>query len=105
MVAAATRRRLRLVDSAPRTQTSPGDTGPLRRHARLEAARAHHSESLSFKPWADSLSRGSPTAAYLTLEYLRRARTLSLAQVLDMDLRVTCACQRAHDFPEGVRAL
>ncbi len=58
-----------------------------------------------FKPWADSLSRGSPTAAYLTLEYLRRARTLSLAQVLDMDLRVTCACQRAHDFPEGVRAL
>jgi enoyl-CoA hydratase/carnithine racemase len=58
-----------------------------------------------FKPWADSLSRGSPTAAYLTLEYLRRAKTLSLAQVLDMDLRVTCACQRAHDFPEGVRAL
>lgn len=58
-----------------------------------------------FKPWATSLSQGSPTAAYLTLEYLRRAKTMSLAQVLDMDLRVTCACQRAHDFPEGVRAL
>lgn len=60
-------------------------------------------------PWfqsiADNLSQGSPTAAFLTLEYMRRAKPLSLAQVLDMDLTVTRACQRAHDFPEGVRAL
>ena len=58
-----------------------------------------------FKPLADSLVQGSPTAAHVTFEYLRRAHPMSLAQVLQMDLCVARACQRRHDFPEGVRAL
>ena len=56
------------------------------------------------KPLA-SLTQGSPTAAAVTLEYLRRCRLLGLAQVLELDLVLALQCQRHHDFPEGVRAL
>lgn len=60
-------------------------------------------------PWfrgpADSLANGSPTAAHVTWEYLRRCRRLSLAQVFALDLVLARQCQRHPDFPEGVRAL
>ena len=56
------------------------------------------------KPLAN-LSQGSPTAAAVTLEYLRRCRLLGLAQVLELDLVLALQCQRHNDFPEGVRAL
>jgi enoyl-CoA hydratase/carnithine racemase len=52
-----------------------------------------------------NLTEGSPTAAAVTLEYLRRCRLLGLAQVLELDLVVAKQCQRHPDFPEGVRAL
>jgi enoyl-CoA hydratase/carnithine racemase len=52
-----------------------------------------------------NLKEGSPTAAAVTLEYLRRCRLLGLAQVLELDLVVAKQCQRHPDFPEGVRAL
>lgn len=52
-----------------------------------------------------SLAEGSPTAARVTWEYLRRCRLLGLEQVLALDLVVARQCQRHHDFPEGVRAL
>ena len=56
------------------------------------------------KPLAN-LQEGSPTAAAVTLEYLRRCRLLGLGQVLELDLVVAKQCQRHPDFPEGVRAL
>ena len=60
-------------------------------------------------PWfeaaASSLANGSPTAAFVTFDYLRRTRRMSLAEVLALDLVVARQCQRRHDFPEGVRAL
>jgi enoyl-CoA hydratase/carnithine racemase len=56
------------------------------------------------KPLAN-LVGGSPTAAAVTLEYLRRCRLLGLAQVLELDLVLAKQCQRHPDFPEGVRAL
>jgi enoyl-CoA hydratase/carnithine racemase len=60
-------------------------------------------------PWfrvpADTLANGSPTAAYVTWEYLRRCRRLSLPEVLTLDLVLARQCQRHADFPEGVRAL
>jgi enoyl-CoA hydratase/carnithine racemase len=56
------------------------------------------------KPLAN-LAEGSPTAAAVTLEYLRRCRLLGLAQVLELDEVVAMQCLRHHDFPEGVRAL
>ena len=60
-------------------------------------------------PWfetpAASLANGSPTAAHVTYEYLRRCRLMSLREVLDLDLILAKQCQRHPDFPEGVRAL
>lgn len=53
----------------------------------------------------ENLQQGSPTAAAVTLEYLRRCRLLGLAQVLELDLVVARQCLRHPDFPEGVRAL
>ncbi len=60
-------------------------------------------------PWfeapANALAHGSPTTAVVALEYLRRARTMSLEQVFDLDLVLARQFQRHHDFAEGVRAL
>jgi enoyl-CoA hydratase/carnithine racemase len=60
-------------------------------------------------PWfeapAQALAKGSPTAAKVSLEYLRRSKTLGVAQVLKMDKILSAQYQRHPDFPEGVRAL
>ncbi|HRO61274.1 MAG TPA: enoyl-CoA hydratase/isomerase family protein, partial [Burkholderiaceae bacterium] len=48
---------------------------------------------------------GSPTAAHVTFEYLRRTRQMSIAEVLELDLVMARRFQRLHDFTEGVRAL
>lgn len=58
-----------------------------------------------FKAAAASLAAGSPTAAHVSDEYLRRCKRLSLREVLALDLVLAKAYQRHHDFPEGVRAL
>jgi enoyl-CoA hydratase/carnithine racemase len=58
-----------------------------------------------FKAPAESLSNGSPTAAYVSDEYMRRSKKLSLREILDMDLTLAKAFQRGADFNEGVRAL
>ncbi len=58
-----------------------------------------------FEVAARGLGNGSPTTALVADEYLRRSRTLSLEQVLEMDLTLARQFQRHHDFPEGVRAL
>lgn len=60
-------------------------------------------------PWfsapAEALSAGSPTAARVSFEYLRRTASLSIAEVLEMDRILAAQFQRHPDFPEGVRAL
>ena len=58
-----------------------------------------------FKPMADNLVNGSPTAAHVTFEYMRRSKQLSIEQVLALDLVLAKQFQRHHDFSEGVRAL
>jgi enoyl-CoA hydratase/carnithine racemase len=58
-----------------------------------------------FEPMAKNLSNGSPTAAKVTFEYLRRSKSLSIEQVLRLDLVLAKQYQRHPDFPEGVRAL
>ena len=66
-------------------------------------------EAAALEPWFErplqSLAQGSPTAARVTWEYMRRCRLLGLEQVLALDLAVARQCQRHPDFPEGVRAL
>jgi enoyl-CoA hydratase/carnithine racemase len=56
------------------------------------------------KPY-ENLAAGSPTAASVTYEYMRRCRPLGISDVLALDLVVAKQCQRHPDFPEGVRAL
>ena len=58
-----------------------------------------------FRAPVSNLAAGSPTTAHVAFEYLRRTRRMSLAQVLRLDLVLAKACQRHHDFAEGVRAL
>ncbi len=58
-----------------------------------------------FEPAMRALAGGSPTTALVADEYLRRTRTLSLDQVLALDLVLARQFQRRHDFCEGVRAL
>ncbi len=58
-----------------------------------------------FRVPADNLANGSPTAARVSFEYLRRSRRLSLAEVLALDLVLATRFMRGQDFIEGVRAL
>ena len=60
-------------------------------------------------PWAADqlaiLARMSPTSLAVTLELLRRGRTMSLAECLTMELALTRTVTRHPDFAEGVRAV
>lgn len=70
-----------------------------------DALLAAAAEDPWFKAPAGNLANGSPTAAHVTWEYLRRARRMSLREVLAMDLTLARQFQRHADFPEGVRAV
>ncbi|MFP5405577.1 MAG: enoyl-CoA hydratase/isomerase family protein, partial [Gammaproteobacteria bacterium] len=70
-----------------------------------DALLAAAEEDPYFRVPADNLANGSPTAAHVTFEYLRRTQQMSIAQVLDLDLVLARRFQRLHDFSEGVRAL
>ena len=73
-------------------------------HAVDERLRAGFSD-----PWlqraADTYSQGCPATAALTWRLFERARHLSLAQILHMELIVSLHCCHNGDFQEGVRAL
>jgi enoyl-CoA hydratase/carnithine racemase len=58
-----------------------------------------------FSNAATNLLRGSPTAAHVSFEYLRRSKAQSVEAVLALDLILAKQFQRHHDFSEGVRAL
>jgi enoyl-CoA hydratase/carnithine racemase len=59
-----------------------------------------------FATAAKSLAQGSPTAAHVTFEYLKRTRAMAeISDVLALDLILAKQFQRHHDFGEGVRAL
>ena len=51
-----------------------------------------------------TLAAGCPLTAHLVWEQLRRARHLSLAEVLRMEYAMSLNCCRHPEFPEGVRA-
>lgn len=53
---------------------------------------------------AKRIRRNSPTALKVTLESIRRARSLTLAEALAQEYRVSCHMQKHPDFAEGVRA-
>jgi enoyl-CoA hydratase/carnithine racemase len=70
-----------------------------------DALVAAAAEDPFFEPMAKNLTNGSPTAAKVTMAYLQRCKTLSIEDVLKLDLVLAKQYQRNHDFPEGVRAL
>jgi enoyl-CoA hydratase/carnithine racemase len=51
-----------------------------------------------------TLAEGCPLTAHLLWQQLRRARLLSLADVLRMEYAMSLNCCRHPEFPEGVRA-
>ena len=90
----------------------------LRNWSRIAAAMDHrgvaeilaHLETLAdADAWlgraAATLRAGSPTAACVILEQLRRGRHLSLAAAFERELRMSLHFAAGRDFPEGVRAL
>jgi enoyl-CoA hydratase/carnithine racemase len=70
-----------------------------------EALQAAAREDPWFEAPAHALAAGSPTAAQVSFEYLRRTTSLSIAEVLAIDTVLARQFQRHPDFPEGVRAL
>jgi enoyl-CoA hydratase/carnithine racemase len=52
-----------------------------------------------------TLKTGSPITAHLVFEQLKRGKTLSLAECLQMELVMSCYCGQLGEFQEGVRAL
>lgn len=53
---------------------------------------------------AEAIAAASPTAVAVTLRAIRRAATMTLAQVLAQDLHLAGLFSAGHDFPEGIRA-
>lgn len=52
-----------------------------------------------------TLSQKSPLSLAITFEQLRRAKSLSMAQCMQMEYRMVTRFVEGHDFYEGVRAL
>ena len=60
-------------------------------------------------PWAqttalDLLERASPLSVLVTFEYMQRARTMSVQEVLNLDYALSQNFLSDPDFPEGIRA-
>lgn len=68
----------------------------------LARLRAH--DDPAARDAGDLLGGMSPTAIAVTLEAIRRAATMTLAEVLHQDLVLSMAFARHPDFPEGIRA-
>eukprot|EP00912_Choanoflagellata_sp_UC4_P001730 UC4_evm1s1108 len=52
-----------------------------------------------------TMQKMSPTSLMITLEQLKRGRSLDLAECLRMEYRMTQGCMGAKDFYEGIRAV
>eukprot|EP01095_Lingulamoeba_sp_RSL-Kostka_P016337 TRINITY_DN795_c3_g1_i1.p1 TRINITY_DN795_c3_g1~~TRINITY_DN795_c3_g1_i1.p1 ORF type:complete len:397 (+),score=93.99 TRINITY_DN795_c3_g1_i1:162-1352(+) len=59
--------------------------------------------------WADNilkiLKTKSPSSMKVTFECIRRGKSLSISEVLEMEFKVAMRCMRNHDFYEGVRSV
>ena len=53
----------------------------------------------------DNLSSGCPVTAAITVEQIRRAKDLGVAECFQMELKIASRCIQLLGFPEGVRAL
>lgn len=72
---------------------------------RSEAVRAACENDAWLARAIETYRRGCPVSACLTVELFKRAKGLSLEQVLYMEANVSLHCAQLPDFREGVRAL
>ncbi len=68
----------------------------------VEALRSHESEKA--QSTADLLEAKSPRSVAVTFELIRRAASMSLADVLEQDLRTATNIAKYPDLTEGIRA-
>ncbi len=66
---------------------------------------AYDGDDAWLKQAVQTLAAGAPLSLALTDELLRRGRTMSLAEVLRMEMIVALRCSERPNFAEGVRAL
>ncbi|WKD60287.1 putative enoyl-CoA hydratase echA8 [Corynebacterium ciconiae DSM 44920] len=85
--------------TAQRCEIYTPEASPAEILRRLAACGAAGAEA------AERIRSNSPLAVAITAELLRRARTMSLEDVLDLELCVSLHMQRCGEFIEGVRAL
>lgn len=52
-----------------------------------------------------ALDNGSPITMHLVFEQLKRGKAMSLPEVFQMELNMSCRCGELGEFQEGVRAL
>lgn len=81
------------IDSCYRGSDARAILARLRAHPEPMARRA-----------AATISEMSPTAVAVTLRAIRNAATMTLAEVLDQDLRLCVGFAAHHDLAEGIRA-
>lgn len=54
---------------------------------------------------AEMLGKMSPTSMKITLQQLRRGKSLDLKGCLKMEFRMMMGCMKGNDFKEGIRAV
>lgn len=79
------------------------DVGDVANAWRNLARQVDHTDDLIARA-ARNLAQGCPLTAHLFWEQMRRARRMSLGQVLRMDFGMSLNCCRHPEFAEGVRA-
>ncbi len=52
----------------------------------------------------ESIAKGSPSSLKATLESITRGRSMSIAECLDMEFRMSIRCAQKPDLNEGIRA-
>ncbi|MDP3816083.1 enoyl-CoA hydratase/isomerase family protein [Pseudomonas sp.] len=67
-------------------------------------AALHTDSDLLLARAAKTLAGGCPLTGHLVWQQIKRARSLSLAQVFQMEYAISLNCCRYPEFPEGVRA-
>ncbi|MCY4178107.1 MAG: enoyl-CoA hydratase/isomerase family protein [Endozoicomonadaceae bacterium] len=63
------------------------------------------SENPWLNKWAKPLKNGCPVTAWIVQEQIKRAATMSLAEIFKMEFDIAIQCTRYKDFCEGIRAL
>lgn len=82
-----------------------GDIYDIDKALKNPALREKYRDDSWFMQAIDTYEYGCPTTAYLTYTLFKQVKTLSLKEILQLELNVAVHCCYFADFREGVRAL